>query len=80
MNKETKQTVAQSHSRIRDGFFKKARDMSLEISPGISPAVDIVLLTFILVWVERQNEKVENPEIWYGASVGVPLSSLPVED
>ena len=31
--------------------------MSLEISQKISLAVDIVLLTFILVWTERQNRK-----------------------
>ena len=31
--------------------------MSLEISPSISRAVDLVLLTFVLVWTERQSEK-----------------------
>jgi len=30
--------------------------MSLEISPVVSHAVDIVLLTFLLVWSERRRE------------------------
>lgn len=32
--------------------------MSLEISEAVALAVDVVLLTFILVWVERQNQRV----------------------
>jgi len=31
--------------------------MSLEISQTVSDAVDIVLLTFILVWRERRREE-----------------------
>jgi len=31
--------------------------MTLEISEAVSYAVDVVLLTFVLVWSERQNER-----------------------
>jgi len=57
VNKDTNATVAESHSRIRSSFFRKPRDMSLEISEVVSHAVDIILLTFILVWKERQSER-----------------------
>jgi hypothetical protein len=59
VNEETKQKVSQSHSRIRGlSFFRKPRDMSLEISLPVSLATDLVLLTFVLVWTERRNWKV----------------------
>ena len=78
VDKDTKNTLAQSHSRIRSSFFRKPRDMSLEISEPIIHAVDVVLLTFILVWRERQSERVKN----FDASCAQdtpPLSPLPVE-
>ena len=49
VNKDTKATVAQSHSRIRSSFFRKPRDMSIEISEVVSHAMDVILLTLILV-------------------------------
>ena len=52
-------TVAESHSKRRSGLFKKARDMSLEISGVVSLAVDVILLTFILSWRERKSGVVE---------------------
>ena len=60
VNKATNATVAQSHSHIRSSIFKKPRDMSLEISQTASHAVDVVLLTFILVWMERKNERAKS--------------------
>ena len=57
VNKDTNATVAQSHSRIRSSIFRKPRDMGLEISEVICHAVDVVLLTFILVWRERQSQR-----------------------
>lgn len=57
MHKDTGVTAALSRSRVRRRIFRKPRDMSLEISPAISHAVDAVLLTFILVWTERQSER-----------------------
>ena len=60
VSKGTNQIVAQSHSRVRSSFFRKPRDMSLEISAPVSPAMDIVLLTFIFVWRERRSEKAKN--------------------
>jgi len=48
-------TVAESHSKRRNGFFKKARDMSLEVSGVVFLAVDVILLTFIFVWKERRK-------------------------
>jgi hypothetical protein len=57
VNKDTKATVAQSRSRIRSSMFKKPRDMGLEISEVVSHAADVLLLTFILVWKKRQNER-----------------------
>ena len=38
-------------------MFRKPRDMSLEISETICHAADAVLLTFLLVWRERQRER-----------------------
>jgi len=52
-------TVAQSHSRRQSSFFRKPRDMSLEISEIVAFAVDVILLTFILVWNERKAERTE---------------------
>jgi len=68
VNKDTNETVAQSHSRIRSSIFKKPRDMGLEISQVVSDAVDLVLLTFILVWKERQSErtKVSSGDLQHG--------------
>ena len=68
VNKNTNAIVAESHSRKRSSIFTKPRDMGLEISHVVSHAADIVLLTFILVWKERQ---VRRP----GSSDGL----LPVE-
>ena len=73
VNQGSNETVAQSHSRIRSSFFRKPRDMSLEISETISHAADTVLLTFILVWRERQNERSKNTNLLLGHSVP-PLS------
>jgi len=63
INKDTNATVAQSHSRIRGNIFKKPRDMSPEISEAISHAVDVVLLTFILVRKERESQRSPGTEI-----------------
>lgn len=57
VNKDTNETVAESHSQRRSSIFRKPRDMSLEISQAVSHAVDIVLLTFILAWRERRREE-----------------------
>lgn len=59
VDKGAKNTVAQSHSRIQSSFFRKPRDMSLEISEPIAHAVDVVLLTFFLSWRERQREAID---------------------
>ena len=52
--------------------------MSLEISEVVALAVDVILLTFILVWRERQNEKLRSIE-GLDANI-VPLSPLPADD
>ena len=57
VNEETKETVVEYHSHRRSSIFRKPCDMTLEISEVVSHAVDIVLLTFVLVWSERQNER-----------------------
>jgi len=80
VNHVSNEIVAESHSRVRSSFFKKPRAMSLEISDAISLAMDIVLLTFILVWRERQSERSKDTNILITSSVIVPrLSLLPVE-
>ena len=53
--------------------------MSLDISHQISPAVDIVLLTFILAWTERQSEKVKHGAVSFAHFEGELFSPLPVE-
>ena len=80
VNKATGEIVAQSHSRIRSSFFRKPRDMSLEISDMISHAVDVVLLTFILVWRERQSEKLEGMHAYHDLAVKGPFTPLPIGD
>ena len=37
--------------------------MSFEISESVSHAVDVILLTFILVWRERKNERTKTYDI-----------------
>lgn len=54
--------------------------MRLEISEGVSHAMDVVLLTFILVWKERQNGKIEGMHTFHDLAVNDPLSPLPVGD
>ena len=76
VNKATGETVAQSHSRIRSSFFRKPRDMSLEISGAVSHAVDVVLLTFILVWRERQSEKTAGNRAYHDPAAKGPLTPL----
>ncbi|KAF9791198.1 hypothetical protein BJ322DRAFT_1040364 [Thelephora terrestris] len=80
VNKVTGETVAQSHSRIRSSFFRKPRDMSLEISEAISHAVDVVLLTFILVWRERQTGKLEGMHTYHDLAVKDTMTPLPIGD
>ena len=63
VDNDTNATVAESYSRIRSSFFRKPRDMSLEISEVVSHAVDVILLTFILVWRERQSERSKNADM-----------------
>ena len=81
VNNETNATVAESHSRRRGSIFRKTRDMGLEISGTVSLAVDVVLLTFILVWGERQNDRSESKymmSVWGSATFAMPLTPLPV--
>jgi len=53
-------TVAQPHSRTRSGFFRKPREMALEIALSVAYAVDIILVTFILVRRERESERTKS--------------------
>lgn len=53
--------------------------MSLEISEVVSDAMDIVLLTFILVWRERQGERSKTIEI-FDPDTYMVVSPLPVDD
>jgi hypothetical protein len=55
--------------------------MTLEISEPIAHAVDVVLLTFILVWRERQTEKSKDIDTTYAISQnGMPLGEFRTED
>jgi hypothetical protein len=54
--------------------------MSLEISDVISHAVDVVLLTFILVWRERQSEKLEGMHAYHDLAVEGPFTPLQIGD
>ena len=74
VNKDTNVTVAQSHSRIRRSIFRKPRDMNLEISQAVSNEVDLVLLTFILVWRERQGERSKTLDMVYQIHAELPES------
>ena len=47
--------------------------MSLEISEVVAIAVDVILLTFILVWRERQHQRVKSPIMPDGDEVVVPV-------
>ena len=74
VNKDTNETVAESHSHRRSSIFRKPRDMSLEISQAVSDAVDVVLLTFILVWKERQRERSHSFNTSDSRSIVPPMS------
>jgi len=50
--------------------------MSLEISQAVSNAVDLVLLTFILVWKERQGERSKNMDMVFEVHTKVPPSMV----
>ena len=71
-------TVAESHSKRRSSFFRRARDMGLEISGTVAPAVDVILLTFIFVWKERQKRTKVGGSLTYDDPI--PLSPLPVDE
>jgi len=71
-------TVAESHSKRRSSFFRKARDMGLEISGVVSLAVDVILLTFIFAWKERQKRTKIGGTL--NCEEVVPLSPLPGEE
>ena len=77
MNKATDVTVAESHSRRRSSIFRKPRDMSFEISEVVSHAVDVILLTFILVWRERQNERSKSFDGFETAPYYGPVTVIP---
>lgn len=69
VNEDTNATVAESQSRKQSSFF---RSMSLEISETMSLAVDIILLTFVLAWSERQNERSKHKPpmlVWLSGSI-----------
>jgi hypothetical protein len=77
VNKDTNATVAESHSRRRSSIFRKPRSMGLEISEVVSHAVDVVVLTFILVWRERQNERSKSVDLlWSQTNPFQPVPSL----
>lgn len=80
VNKVTGKIAAQSHRRIRSSFFRKPRDMSLEVSNAVSHAVDVVLLTFMLVWKERQSENLEGMHAFHDLAAKGPSLPLPVGD
>lgn len=50
--------------------------MSLEISQAVSNAVDLVFLTFILVWKERQSERSKGIDMVCHAHSEVPMTLL----
>jgi len=49
--------------------------MSLEISQAVSNAVDLILLTFILVWRARQNERSKNMDM-YQPHMSIPIPNM----
>jgi len=73
VNKDTNETVAQSRSRRRSSIFRKPREMSLEISEVVSHAVDIVLLTYLLVWSDRRHDGKRAP----GVGISMAIDHLP---
>jgi len=58
-------------------LFKKARDMGLEISGVVVLAADVILLTFVFVWKERQ--KVIRPLMTLASDKQESLSPLPMD-
>jgi len=73
VNENSGVVVAESHRRKRGSFFGKPRDMSLEISEAVTLAADVILLTFMLVWEERQHQGA-------GASgIGTFFSNIPYD-
>ena len=64
--------VAESHSKRQKSFFRKARDMSLEISKVVALSVDVILLTFLFVWKERKKGD------RHGVAIGVSFPDVPL--
>ena len=54
--------------------------MVLEISEDLTDASDIILLTFILVWKERQKERAKSMSVIEFCESGVALPPLPGDD
>ena len=52
--------------------------MSLEISEPVTHTADVVLLTFVLKWKERQREKAK--DVLYAVTIALSLADLPTED
>ena len=52
--------------------------MGLEISGVVALAVDVILLTFIFVWKERQKRTKAGASLTYNDPI--PLSPLPLDE
>jgi len=57
-------TVARSHGRGWKTCFKRPHDIGLEVSESdvVRPFLDLILITFILVWTERQSERIKSAQ------------------
>jgi hypothetical protein len=54
--------------------------MSLEISGDIALAVDVILLTFVFVWKERQKKAKPGTGVELQWVLGTTLSPLPRDE
>jgi hypothetical protein len=67
VNSDTKAVVVESHRRITGsgGFMKTKtpRYMNLDIADEVVEYIDLILLTFLLVWKERVGERAKSAYI-----------------
>lgn len=82
VNRDTKAVVVESHRRITGGggFLKTKtpRYMNLDIADEVVEYIELVLLTFLLVWKERVGERAKPVNSMLGAVNPHPTNALPM--
>jgi hypothetical protein len=80
VNADTKAVVAESHRQITCGGsflnVKTPRYMNLDIADEVVEYLELVLLTFLLVWKERVGERAKSIACQFGGSHGLEMGVI----